>query len=205
MKKKPPNSQANDAANGLGVTACRAREARRAFPGRVHVIPMLLVICLLGSCASAPSSNPGEGTLLVVPILIIDARNSALEVAEYSYQINLENIETGKRHSFIFRPEVQTDYQFVTGYPPGKYLIKDYIPMGLKNAKREPLYSNQYLILEEGKLNLFPFKIIFIKEDSKNPAYAGSVWISFSELDEKQGKRMVKFLNGKNRLKGWRQ
>ncbi len=205
MKKKSPNSPARDAVNGLGVTVSRTGEGRRAFPGRIHVILLLLAMSLLGSCASAPSSKPGENTLFVVPILLIDAKNSPIVTAEYSYQINLENIATGKRHSFIFRPEVQTDYQFITGFPPGKYLIKDYVPMGLINAKREPLNTNQYLVLEEGKFNLFPFKIIFYKEDSKNPGYAGSVWISFSDIDEKQGKRMVKFLNEKDRLKGWRQ
>ena len=49
----------------------------------------------------------------------------------FSYKINLERAETGRIYSFYLGSTDPGDFIYLTGFPDGRYTIKDYEAIGL--------------------------------------------------------------------------
>jgi hypothetical protein len=176
------------------------RPARRPFrPGCA-----LLVFGLMIGCSSFPKPRSDKDTLFIVPYLLFNTRQSVQSTLGFSYEIRLENVETGKMYSVYVKSSDAPDYIYVTGFPEGKYLLKEYMALGLVGAPTKSFDVQKYLILEPGKLTIFPIKIIIYSMDSSDPQYAGTVYFDYKELDEKQEARMIKQLSAKDGFQAWR-
>jgi hypothetical protein len=160
---------------------------------------------LFFGCATPAFPKPGsaDATLVVVPYLIFNTR-AASQPMVFSYQINLENVATNKMKSFFIKSSDVADYLYLSGFPEGKYIVKEYMTQGFVGSPTKALDVQKYLTVEKGKVSLLPIKIIITMVDSKDPQYSGSVYFDYKELDDKQEARIFKQLGAKEGFSLWR-
>ena len=151
--------------------------------------------------ADVPAPQSKEDTLVAIPLLRLTTRASD-DLFEVSYQINVENVETGKTYPLNFDVGGSNDYQFIRSLPPGQYIIRDYAAYGLVNSPNRPLSVQKTLIVEKGKLSLLPIKatsIIFTRNTDNRPLFS----IKFDEIYDAQKKRMLDTHSTKKNLGKW--
>ncbi len=162
----------------------------------------ILALCLHPMLfADIPSPLTTDDTLVAIPVLRISTRSTD-NAYTVSYQINLENVESGKTYPLNFDVGSSNDYEFVRGLPPGQYIVRDYASYGLINSPNRPLSVQKPLVLEKGKMSLLPIKaisIIFTRNRDNRALYS----IDFDEYDERQKNRMIEILSKSKNFAKW--
>lgn len=151
--------------------------------------------------ADVPAPLSGDDTLVAIPLLRLSTRMSD-DPFEVSYQIDVENAETGKVYPLNFEVNGSNDYQFIHGLPAGQYIIRDYGAYGLINSPKRSLSVHKTLIVDKGKLSLLPIKatsLIFTDKSDNRPLFS----ISFDEYDDAQKERMIAALSTNKNFGKW--
>jgi hypothetical protein len=125
---------------------------------------------------------------------------------DVAYQINLENIETGKISSISVNVRSAYGYKFVTGLPPGEYIVKEVVPLGLVNAKTESLNIKEHLIVEKGKISVLPVKfVVIIFTYTKRGGKSFSFYDECIEIDENQRSRILNVFRSQDNYNLWKE
>ncbi len=167
------------------------------------MIPILAFLACAGVYAEMPAPLSADDTLVAIPVLRMSLRTSDSPV-DVSYQINIENAETGMLFPLNFDVGDNRGYRFVRGIPPGQYLVRDFASYGLVNSPNRPLRVQKTLVVEKGKLALLPIKAISIIHTRKLDDVA-LYSIDFIEYDDSQRGRMLDILGKDENFAKWGQ
>lgn len=179
-------------------------QLRRGSRRTIIFTALIAFLGLFSGCASFPTPKTPEDTLLVVPFLLFDLRDSGGYPMNYSYRINLEHAETGQTFSFYLGSTDPGDFLYITGFPAGRYTIKNYETMGLMGKVTYQFRVEKNFVLENGKLSVLPLKFIVYNVNSDNPEYIGSVSFNYREINGKEEARIIKQLSEKEGFPLWR-
>lgn len=158
------------------------------------------ITAFLGCASSATTTSVSpDDTLVIVPVLIVNLTSTHNQYMDVKYQVNLEHVETGKTESIDINTAISDGYRYKRGFPPGEYIIRDYVPHGLVNANVVSLNVQNHLIVEKGKATLFPLKPIITIRDNKGNGGGGSIFYNeFQEMDKEQMDRIKEYLKSGN-------
>lgn len=165
------------------------------------IIPFLVVLSCASVMADIPSPSTQMDTLVAIPVIRMSLRSTD-DPFEVSYQINVENVESGKLYPLNFSVNDSQDYQYVRGLPPGQYIVRDFASYGLINSPNRPLRVQKTLIVEQGKISLLPIKAISIILTRKTDN-AALFSIDFVEYDDGQRMRMLNILGKDKNYAKW--
>jgi hypothetical protein len=173
--------------------------------GIVYSLSCIVALALLFGCAGFPKPGSADDTLFVVPVVVIDAQYSGFK-GTFGYNIRMEQVGTGTTRTITIMSSTGVGYAYIQGFPEGKYILKEYESVGLSGSSVHPIETQKYLVLEKGKVTVFPVKIvvtIFDPEDKQR--YTGTVYTDFNEIDERQAARMLDYIGGKEEnLSSWK-
>lgn len=156
-------------------------------------IALLFLVLVLMGCESFPKPRSDAETLFVVPVVYLDSQNTPSRDISFGYRVTLENVQTGElKHITI---DSSAPYNIVKRWDEGEYLLKKYSSIGFVNNWTRELKINQYLKLEQGKVTVFPCKIVIILLESSSQLYDTSIAVHFLELYEDDYKRILEFLS----------
>lgn len=161
----------------------------------------LAVLASASAMADMPPPVSSDDTLVAVPVLRMSLRATD-DPFDVSYQVNIENAESGKIYPLNFEVSESRDYRFVRGIPPGQYLVRDFASYGLVNSPNRPLRVQKTLIVEKGKISLLPIKaisIIHTRKTDNAPLFS----IDFVEYDDSQRQRMLDILGKDKNFAKW--
>ena len=158
------------------------------------LIVNIFILLTLTSCASTqiPKPRSESDALVVVPKLIIDTRGS-FNTPKYKLHMVLEETDT-KEEFFIILNELSKDYQFTKQIPPGTYYIKE---LNNNYNWRSNYTFSKYLQVEAGKMNVLPYKIVFLIDNN--------YWrIYYPELKDKDMDRILSVLGSMPNFSEWK-
>jgi hypothetical protein len=165
--------------------------------GIVYSLSCTVAVVLLFGCAGFPTPVSTDDTLLVVPVVVIDAQYAGFK-GTFGYNIRMEQVGTGTTRTITIMSSTGVGYAYIQGLPEGKYILKEYTTIGLSGSSVRPIETQKYLVLEKGKVSIFPIKIvmtIFDPEDRER--FTGTIYTDFIEIDERQEARMLAYIGGK--------
>ncbi|MBN2351623.1 MAG: hypothetical protein JXD23_03565 [Spirochaetales bacterium] len=172
---------------------------KKSFPAVSALIPAaaLAAAFSLCGCASTPITAkdvPAGETMFVVPGVVIDAQTSRYQ-GDFGYNLNLENVETGRAHIIYIRASSLNGYAYRRGLPEGQYRVKSYVPRGFRNEDEKPLYIQRRLTLRKGVLAVLPVKVVITIFNPSIEESDASVRVDFWEIGEKEEARILEFVN----------
>jgi hypothetical protein len=126
----------------------------------LSILGVILIVAFFGCLSMGiPEPKNETDTLVVVPMLRLTTRLNVFN-GNVAYQLNLEHTTTHNIYSIDIDVRSAYGYRFISKLPPGEYIIKEYVPLGLVNAKVTPLSCKRTLIVEEGKIYVLPVKVV---------------------------------------------
>jgi len=167
----------------------------------------VIIVCIFSNCASVNIPKPKNmtDTLVVVPMLRLTTRVETF-YGNVTYQLNIEHLSTGKIYSIDINARSAYGYRFITGLPPGEYIMREYVPRGLVKAKARSLNSKDTLIVEEGKISVLPVKaVIIIFTYTKRGGRTFSFYAQFEDIDKKQRLRILNLLRSQKNYHFWKE
>ncbi|MBN1646650.1 MAG: hypothetical protein JW874_01335 [Spirochaetales bacterium] len=163
------------------------------------VIPALLLIgfLVLPGCASLKGGIPqpwnSEDTLVAVPVIVIEATSEAW-MGKITYQIKMENSDTRKSET-IYVTTSSHGYAYIRGLAEGKYLVQEFsTPEGMMGSNARTVELDNYLVVEKGKLSVFPGKLVVYVFNKAGDNDSNYVYPRLRDIDEKQLERIKKYL-----------
>jgi hypothetical protein len=163
--------------------------------------------CLLAACSTVhptlPKPKSDQDTLFVVPVLVLDTMATPTAArGSFAYQFNLQHVKTGKESPITVRPG-QT-YAFFQGFPAGEYSLKSFVLVGFMGAApTQALSTDRYLVLENGSLSLFPYKVVMVARPSTQVTATSSISMSLEPLDDEQRVRIRQHLSQEPNFMLW--
>ncbi len=167
-----------------------------------------LCLCgLLAGCSSLQSSLPkpksNQDTVFAVPVLLLDTMTPPLEAgANFAYQFNLEHVQTGAKVSIAIGP--WRPYVYFQGFAAGEYVIKSYVLVGFRGtAFPQDLGTDKYLVLENGNLSLFPYKVVMVARSPTDGTGGARISMFLMQMDHEQEVRTRQYLSAEPNFTLW--
>jgi hypothetical protein len=114
-------------------------------------------VAVLSGCATVkpmPAANNPSDTLVVIPKLLIDARQTMTKIY-YTLDLMVEDIKTQKEKGILIDQD-SPDYLYLQNITPGKYLIKKRD----KGGSQQFSTYDKYLEVQPGRMAIFPYKVV---------------------------------------------
>lgn len=156
---------------------------------------------LLSSCASTPSPDSGEGTLLAIPALYFSTAPVDLQTSVY-YNVTIYNLDTDTKYTVRFPSYKGDDYILIDFLPEGTYRITEYESKGFPENIRMMLQDPLDFFVKKGEIMLTPYK--YVSRIDENPQTKfHTYYIDWVLIDEKQRERMMDIFRNNPDYAAW--
>lgn len=156
---------------------------------------------LVSSCASTPSPDTGEGTLLAIPALYFSNGPVDLNTNIY-YIVTLYRLDTEEKILVTIPSYKGDDYILVDSLPEGRYRITEYESKNYVNDMQWKFNNPEDFMVKKGEVTISPYKFVSrIEETSQINFY--TYYVNFIPVDEKQHERMMNVLRANPDFAAW--